>query len=382
MPVLAPQATSAAHAPYATPAPVAVAPSTHPEAMPVANVAPAANASQSAYARWRKKKREEKKAAEAAAAQAQGAGASSPDSGASQAAAAPAQENEYDQEGDQEQEQRNEEWQAEEAVPDQVQQEEQLQEGEADMSGEPVLGPSTLAGMPVSITLHEGALCVLGACETQWGTIPLACRFGVDASEANRAIDLNAPQTPAVLAALGNAERTLGAMATREAADLAVEDLITRARVGDQNAMAMIAEVRRVAMGGGAKASEAMAKIKAYLKAHPFHAESAMGLDTEPTLPKSAVRAATALANGPLLSRDRLLEIAKSLGSNAKAFLYACANYHAPAKINALAEHYPDAESALRTGATAGRARAIQLVRMPDSRIAAFSPHAAWELGE
>ncbi len=221
---------------------------------------------------------------------------------------------------------------------------------------------------------------MLASCETQWGTVPLACRFGVDDAGENRAIDLSMPQEPGVLAALTIAERKLGTMAKREAADLAVEDVVKRARVGDQNAMATLAEVRACAAKGGAQAAVMLQKIKGYLEANPYSAQSSIG--AEPVLPKASVLASSALANGPLLSRERLIGIAKSLGSNSKAFLYACANFRTPGRLNALVTKYPDAESALRTGATAGLARAIQLVRMPDSVIAAFSPSAAWELGE
>jgi hypothetical protein len=241
--------------------------------------------------------------------------------------------------------------------------------------------PSELAGMRVALNIYRKHLCVLAALETPYGSIPIACHFGVDGSEGDRTIDLHKPQTPSVIEALTKAERTLDVLAKKETADLAVEDLVKRARLGDQNAMAMISEVKRCAGEGVPRATLMFKKIGAFLKANPYNGSS-VGSQPAALLPKTSTRAAYMLANGPLLSQAKLTEIANSLGTNARAFLFGCAYYCKPAHIaGALAKH-PEAETALRTGAAVGFARAIQKVRLPNSKISEFSRAVAWELGE
>ncbi len=366
-------------------APAQVLPTVAPF-VPVATDSPTVAAAR--HHHWKKKKAEADAAAAAAQQAQQAGGASSGGGGSSSDQAQQPQETEYQREGDEEQGDRNQQWVREEQTPDQVEAIEQAQEAQedgAEMAGDPTPPkppeePQALAGMRVALTIHDGKLCVLGACETQWGTVPIACQFGVEGDAGpNRAIDLNAPQTPEVINALTGAERKLGAMAKKETADMAVEDLVRRARLGDQNAMAMIAEVKRCAASGSQRPAIMLDKIQAYITANPYTG-STIGVD--PVLPKSTVLASSVLANGPMLSKARLIEIAKSLGGNAKAFFFGCKNYMRPGKIAALAKKKPEVEGALKTGVTAGLARAIQIVRLPDSKIAHFAPSVAWELGE
>ncbi len=132
---------------------------------------------------------------------------------------------------------------------------------------------------------------------------------------------------------------------TQELATVA-ESLVRRARQGDQNAVALISEVRRCASSGVAKAQESFAALQKYINENPMKEDevTSIGRDNVPRAPKISGRAVQ-LANGPALSMSM---------SNDNPFM----------------------DSDAKT------ARAIQLVRMPWSRISDFYPMAGWEVGE
>ncbi len=218
-----------------------------PQAVPQAPQDAAPTPAAAEKRRWHHRHHEK---AQDAAATAAGAGASGGAS-ASPASSSSASEDEAQAERNREWRQEDRQDEREEERQEESDQEEttddQTQAASDEIAGEPT-GPSVLAGMRVALNVHQGKLCILGACETPWGTIPIACNFGIDGDAGeDRPIDLNAPQAPALINALEKAERTLGVQAKKEVADLAVESLVTRARVGDQNAMAMLSEVKRCA---------------------------------------------------------------------------------------------------------------------------------------
>jgi hypothetical protein len=262
----------------------------------------------------------------------------------------------------------------------------QSQEGGAALAeeAEPP-GPPMLAGMRVSAYVHRGRLCILAVNESRYGSIPIACHCHVGADpEAGAvpegAIDFSAPVHPAVAKALEESERRLEMLAKKETFGLAVENLVRRARLGDQNAMGMIAMVRQKAEKGAPRAQKAQSEIMLYIQSHP-HGDSMMG--HEPRLTHASVLASSKLANGPLLTRARIEEIASTLGEDMeKALLFGCANYRAPGRLEAFSKRFPAKSGAFQTGASVGLARSIQMLRVPGSPIAKFSPDVAWELGE
>ena len=249
--------------------------------------------------------------------------------------------------------------------------------------------PIALAGMRVTVSVHQGRLCVLALSESRWGAVPIACHVALEERPQEGAVpegpvDLRAPQHPAVLRALSTCERKLAMAGKREAFELAIENLVRRARLGDQNAMAMIAMVRERADKGVVRARQAHAALLAYAQSHAF--SGLIGPDATMAgerLSPGALRASSSLANGPLLTRARILEIAATLGEDqAKALLFGCAHFREPKVLTTYGAQYPESQGAFQAGAAIGSARAIQMLRVPGASLGRFSPMVAWELGE
>ncbi len=201
--------------------------------------------------------------------------------------------------------------------------------------------------------------------------------------------------------------------------------LVHRARVGDQNAVAMIMMVRQSAKAGSARAKQTLRVIKEYIKNHPMPNIGRVGFGCTPIMqrsinrlhsrigaePQSYVRvvteevpriddafsAAVTLANTGDLLCDRNGKIARTQDGNPRirgllkkmnpqcqaAFLYGMESCNKPLhKLEPPAEFHADAPSALHIGRSIGMARRIQAVRLPHVSIATISPMAAWELGE
>lgn len=199
--------------------------------------------------------------------------------------------------------------------------------------------------------------------------------------------------------------------------------LVQRARVGDQNAVAMIMMVKRSAMAGSARAKQALSVIKDYIKANPMPNVCKVGFGCTPAtqsiinrmhsrmgaepyvkvvteeVPRidDAFSAAVTLANTGDLLHDRNGKLARTQEANPRirglikkmnppcqaAFLYGMTSCNRPLhKLEPPAEFHADAPSALHIGRTVGMARRIQAVRLPHVSIATISPMAAWELGE
>jgi hypothetical protein len=201
--------------------------------------------------------------------------------------------------------------------------------------------------------------------------------------------------------------------------------LVQRARVGDQNAVAMIMMVKRSAVQGSARAKQTLRVIKEYIKSHPMPNVCKVGfgctpatqniinrlhsrIGAEPHTYVSAVNeevpriqdafsAAVTLANTGDLLRDRNGKVARTQDANPRirglmkkmnpqcqaAFLYGMESCNKPLhKLEPPSEFHADAPSALHIGRSIGMARRIQAVRLPHVSIATISPMAAWELGE
>lgn len=159
----------------------------------------------------------------------------------------------------------------------------------------------------------------------------------------------------------------------------AAEDLVRRARVGDQNAMAMIASVAESAKGGNPKARNAYACIEAYIKSHPVgHDSSIFGYET------NALKETVALANGPMLTNDRIHGFAAKIEDDEKAklYLFGVVNFRHPEALDAMIAAYPAAQRQIEGGRNTAMARTIQAVRLPNSSLSAFSHMVGWEHGE
>ena len=203
------------------------------------------------------------------------------------------------------------------------------------------------------------------------------------------------------------------------------KDLVVRSRNGDQNAMAMIAEVRKAAQRGSVKARMGFEAIKQYIEKNPTaeNAETrkwdrtipsdaqktlrdlrdavkgqigsasrmgAEGSDPELTcrillaLPKTGgertLNAGTvALANGPKLTDARIRQIGSGFGDEAlrELFYKHIVRFH-PSMADEVAEQL---QPIVGAGQIVGQARALQVARLPNSPLSMVSPQTGWELG-
>ena len=204
-------------------------------------------------------------------------------------------------------------------------------------------------------------------------------------------------------------------------------DLVQRARVGDQNAVAMLMMLKKSALAGGELAKTSMTLVDKYIKENPMpdwagcigfgcspatqviinQLHSRIGADPDDyaqaihdELPRidNPQFAAVPLANLGNLLMDKKGKLARTLYGNPRikslikklhnrgavqAFVYGMQSCNKPiSKLKPEGEYSQDKRAALHMGRSIGIARKIQAVRLPNVPIATISPMAAWELGE
>lgn len=153
----------------------------------------------------------------------------------------------------------------------------------------------------------------------------------------------------------------------------AVGQLVRRARNGDQNAMAMIAEVGKQAKGGNEKAANSARMLHEYIARNPVGSPGVQfGQDDSGSDP--IYTEAVKLSHTGLLSNLRIGEMLSHLDSEDQdAFIRG---------MNGQSDRKPERQLANRVGRIVGQARKIQAVRMKISPIAKYNRTIAWELGE
>jgi hypothetical protein len=279
---------------------------------------------------------------------------------------------------------------------------------------------------------HKNRLCVIGVYQSPWGAIPFAHHHPIPGEVADGPINIGAEDLdPAIREAIDQSKGAIMQKVKAEGMTAAAGDLVQRARQGDQNAMAMLMMVRKSARRGNARAKRAYGLLTTYAKSHPpvafgsaaapkqlpMRAGASAPTDTRvasslreavtvknplhyssavtslvPSIgktPRDLVVGAVILANGPLLVNPRIEHLSTTFGSDAekKAFDYGVIRSKNPTRIKLvmnqmLAGQPEEIREAMQVGCVVGMARAIQQVRMPNSRITDFSSMAGWELGE
>jgi len=183
--------------------------------------------------------------------------------------------------------------------------------------------------------------------------------------------------------------------------------LVLRARSNDQNAKAILDLIGREANAGSERAQIASKLILDYCQEHPYMALT-IGEDDEdshPVLTRIAnsrtpmfayplalatylnhappdMRTVVCLANGPRLTKERILEIASRLANDEEshAFLSGVENALDAEKAFKVRSEVSD-QDLFRAGRMLGQARAIQKYRI-DGKIANFCADSAWEMGD
>lgn len=179
--------------------------------------------------------------------------------------------------------------------------------------------------------------------------------------------------------------------ASRRDVERTAQDVVERARAGDQVAMGLMAQVRDRAKQGNPRAKQSLRAMQRYIDKNPpvtigkeangttspLAPIAAKALWTNPT-PKVIVTAlplmrfwqgVVALVHGPRLDNERLVHISDELhGENQPAFKEAVVDFRNP--------------KGWAMGRIVGLARCIQRLQIPSVPISTFCPATAWELGE
>ena len=179
-------------------------------------------------------------------------------------------------------------------------------------------------------------------------------------------------------------------------------ELVERARLGDQNATAMLVQIRKNAEKGVERAKRAFEAALAHArgKAPPAKRPAQVGADPLRSMKRAAPRvknaqqylavvsaaplapslpAAELLSRGPAIGADVLSLIGSTFGSEPekKAYEYGVIGPRQGVQ-QALVKSAPPYRRALMTGHIVGLARRMQAART--GNIAAISRKAAWEL--
>lgn len=178
-------------------------------------------------------------------------------------------------------------------------------------------------------------------------------------------------------------------------------ELVDRARLGDQNATAMLVRVRANAMKGVKRAQQAYTAALAHAKGQaPARSPSKVGADPLKQIKRAAPQVKTPsqylmlvgalpfcpeapgaeiLSRGPVLGKDVLTFIGSTFGSDGEKRAYEYGVMSTTEGFRrAFAGAKPPFRRALQTGRVVGLASRVQAARA--GNIAAISKKAAWEL--
>ncbi len=172
-------------------------------------------------------------------------------------------------------------------------------------------------------------------------------------------------------------------LAAKELQRKVSEAFVTRARQGDQNAMAMIAMARDNANRGIPQAITAVQYMQDFITKNPVKM-GVFGMEDCKCV-KFDGQNAVRIANGPSLTNSRIRNVGASFGEDADIMFKGLRNWqteHDKIHENLAQTLSSMQRDILKIGRTLGMARAIQIVRHPNGKIAAYSPSAAWELDE
>lgn len=260
---------------------------------------------------------------------------------------------------------------------------------------------------------HQGRMCISGLARTPSGVVPFtwSTRVSGDVPNGPIALEETSKQSPSVNQALAASSGPIQFGIETQQIRAGVENLVERARLGDQNAVAIIAKARENARQGEPRASMAVKAMRAYIEHNPpghkmavtrfgelFDAVTTLAGSVQtpegfasattaivtaiPMDPDSHQTAATAIANGKPITNEMLTAASISSGSP-QVFTAAYKSATDKAKRVALIGRVPESNiDALRMGFTIGTAKRLQDVRDPSTEITKFSPMAGWEHGE
>lgn len=263
-----------------------------------------------------------------------------------------------------------------------------------------------------SAYVKGGRFFIMGLTDSDHGPIPFAWHCNCDAPEGP--VNIGAEDLhPSIQAALDQAHDAITSKVEIERMKLVAGEIVDRARDGDQNAMALLQRIGENARRGVPRAQVAFGLCQEYMNTHDpnsFGAErrqvrgllgtvsNAIRKRAEPLEYSTALHAllpgiltvvdpsdaAVIISNGPeLIGKDneRLSAILAAFPTDdeRKAFAAGASTDHVD---QALQKVKVALKPACAIGYIVGLARRIQLVRLPETPISAFSKDVAWEIGD
>lgn len=280
------------------------------------------------------------------------------------------------------------------------------------LPGIPPPGPFGMIPLSETTFVENGVMSIIGLATTPVGVSPYHFRSKVPPDVADCFIDRsNNANHPAVQKVLKASEGPISFGVEKGQIEKSVENLVERARLGDQNAVAIITQMRVNAKKGVELAKLSMAVMKDYIDRNPAGNPyrparfggvfSAMGemvqkcgktpmgvvaaaVTITPIVTDSVTAqetAASILADKPL--PNTTLKIAGEASGAGEAFRMGYSLSGDQRRYQLLVDHAPEEKKfAVQMGYTLGVAKRIQAARDPDQPISKLSKVAGWENGE
>lgn len=249
------------------------------------------------------------------------------------------------------------------------------QDWETDINWQEMQG---FAGEELQLFAHvsKGKMCMSGVCKTPFGIFPVVKTLPVHPMAPSGPVVAGESLSMLLNQPIAEGSQMLQIEAGERALKLAAESLVKRARAGDQNAMGLINMVGKNAKRGIPRAVLSAKAIEEYIRSHPV--DSPFGSDA-PTVMHEVT---TMLANSAPLSTARIEGFSSTFGTDdeEELFRYAIHNHH----DRNLVDEVPDdwGKKIAQFGQAVGRARAIQIARLPRSPLGVLGPDVGWEFGE
>ncbi len=239
--------------------------------------------------------------------------------------------------------------------------------------------------MNASAYIENGILCVVGTHDTGYGEIPFSCTAQVEGEcPPDGFIDVGAQLPDNVEFALDQIQKTVMNNVSEKKMQLAVRDVVLRARVGDQNAIATIVETRKAA-ARSPQAQRMVALLQLFIKNNP--ATGRLNVGNEAIVQRQLVTTTqTALAApSPLHYGASVAALIPGAKGN-PIIVLANGPELDDTRVNMIIQAMPEPEragfSTSKIGYCVMQARRIQSVRSGHAPISSISKMAGWELGE
>jgi len=270
-----------------------------------------------------------------------------------------------------------------------------------------------MLNVTASAYIADKRLHVLGVAFTPAGVVPFEWSSAADESDSDGPVNVHGELAEGIADSLAEGKAQIMQGVQTEALKSAAESLVKRARNGDENAIGMICMVRQRS-SVSPRAQATMQYLAEYIKTHPVSQDDGKPLfagdktiqvadalrkvlvnTAEPTryaalltsfVPHTTGHCATTiLADGPEIGAEQVDAVLQRLPADAlrKAFRAGMTARSCPRKVLGLRKRLRrPGQKALDLGFFLGRAKAIQDVRKPDSKLSDFHPGIGWELGD